>query len=103
MKPMKKPQVSRTFRVRLTPARDLTTGKAIGECQECLVNAASAVTVYAEQEGDTSVLALIDGAEAVVFTCPLDRLIDCVAVGNIVSERTFSAGPVRMRLADGNA
>ena len=95
MKPAKK-QTARTFRVRLTPARDLTTGKALGDCQIVHVSASSAVTIYGDQEGDSAVLQLIDGAEAVVFTCPLDRLIDCLAVGNLISETSFAPTERRM-------
>jgi hypothetical protein len=83
------------FRLRLAPYRDPITMKlmdtaASGACTHT-VRGVDAYAKYGESDGDLAMFVVLDVDGTHVFSCPLERVIECVSEGNLIRKEKLAA------------
>jgi len=86
----------KVFKLRLAPYRDPVTMRLMGESDTVQIRGVDSYAQYGDNEGDYSMFVVVDSAGAQVFSCPLERVIECLSVGNLINkERVEVQSPLR--------
>lgn len=80
----------KVFRLRLAPYRDPVTMRMVGDSGCVEVRGVDSYAQYGENEGDLAMFVVVDSSGAQVFSCPLERVVECISEGNLVGKEKAS-------------